>query len=109
MARIGSPDWSAMALPRPMVEPPPMATAQSAPQRAASSRASRAVSIGTCITALGNRPAARSPSSSATRRALSTCSGVLSTSARFAPRRSISPGSSRSAPGPKTTREALAV
>ena len=35
MARIGRPESSAIALPRPVVEPPPMATAQSAPSRRA--------------------------------------------------------------------------
>ncbi len=70
MARIGSPESSAIALPRPVVEPPPMATAQSASSRRATSRASRAVSIGTCITARSNTPAAWSPSRAAMRSAV---------------------------------------
>src|ERR1700689_425154 len=58
MAMIGRPLSSAMALPSPMVEPPPMATQQSASRFLAAALASRAVSIGTCITAPGKIPEA---------------------------------------------------
>ena len=75
-ARIGSDDVSAIALPRPVVDPPPIATAQSAPTYAAYSRASRAVSTGTCITAFANTPAAREPNRSASASACSRCCGV---------------------------------
>src|SRR5258706_1014476 len=101
---MGSRESSAIALPRPVVEPPPIATAQSAPTRRASSRASRADSIGTCITAFGKTPAARAPSIAATRSAESTCSGVDRISARLAPRRSISRSRYFRLPAPKTTR-----
>ncbi len=93
-----------MALPSPVVEPPPTATAQSASSRRASSRASRATSIGTCITARANTPALLAPSMPATRSAVAACSGVVSTSARRAPRRSTSSGSRLSAPWPNKTR-----
>ena len=82
-----------------------MATAQSAPSWRATSRASRAVSIGTCITARSKMPAARAPSNWATCSAEARCSGVLSTSARAAPSASISRGSWASEPAPKTTRD----
>jgi hypothetical protein len=93
-----------MALPRPVVEPPPTATAQSAPSWRATSRASRAVSIGTCITARSKIPAALSPSICAMRSADARCSGVDSTSARRAPSASISLPSCEREPGPNTTR-----
>ncbi len=51
MAMMGSLVSTAIALARPMVEPPPIATMQSAAMRRAISRAARAVSTGTCITA----------------------------------------------------------
>src|SRR5437667_9844691 len=56
-ARIGRPEVSAMALPKPMVEPPPTTTQQSALMESASSLASFAASTGVCITALSNTPA----------------------------------------------------
>ena len=105
MARIGSGDSSAIALPRPVVEPPPIATAQSAPTRAASSRAARATSIGTCITARANTPAHRSPSRFATSSACAACSGVASTSARLrAEPLDLARQLVESAPAPNTTR-----
>ena len=109
MATIGSPESSAMALPSPVVEPPPMATAQSAPRARATSRASRAVSIGTCIAAFAKTPAERSPRSADTRSADADCSGVDSTSARRAPSRSISGPNCASEPAPKITRAGCAV
>ena len=54
------------------------------------SLASRAVSIGTCITARSNTPAARAPSKLATISAELRCSGVDKTSARLKPSASIS-------------------
>ncbi len=95
-----------MALPRPVVEPPPMATAQSALAALAASRARRAVSIGTCIAAPSNTPTARSPSSAAARSASARWPGVLSTSTRVAPSRATSSGRRASVPAPKTTRVA---
>src|SRR5436309_11621887 len=56
-ARIGKPEVSAIALPRPMVEPPPTTTQQSALTDFARSLASLASSSGVCITALSNTPA----------------------------------------------------
>lgn len=48
-ATIGSPDVSATALARPVVEPPPTQTSTSASCRAAAARARSAVASGTCI------------------------------------------------------------
>ena len=68
-------------------------------------RAASAVSIGTCITAWSYTPAERLPRRADTSSAEARCSGVDSTSARVAPRRSISSPSRSSAPTPNTTRD----
>ena len=109
MAMIGIGASSAIALPRPMVEPPPMATAQSAPSSAASARALRALSIGTCISAPSWMPARLEPSSSPTFSAWARCGGVQRTSARVDPIASTSSRIEASFPDPKTTREGSAV
>ena len=106
-ARIGSTDSSAMALPSPIVEPPPIATQQSAPSSPAISRAACATSTGTCITACAQMPAARSPRIAATRSASGRCSGVDKMSARRAPSVDSSSGSLSSAPHSNTTREGV--
>ncbi len=98
-----------MALPSPVVEPPPIATAQSTPSCLASSRASRPVSNGTCITARSNTPTARAPSTPATISAEARCSGVDGTRARLQPSASISRISCASAPAPGMTRAGWAV
>ncbi len=79
MATIGIPVSRAMALPSPVVEPPPNATAQSAPASRARAVASRALSTGTCMTAPGYTPADSGPRRSAMRRASACWFGVQST------------------------------
>src|SRR5579883_2656336 len=102
---MGRPLSSAIALPSPVVEPPPIATAQSPPSRLASARAARAVSIGTCITASAKMPAARSPRRPVASSARSRCSGKESTIAFPAPSRATSSASRSKLPTPKITRE----
>ena len=81
----GRPCSSAIALPRPIAEPPPTATQPSAPSSAATWRARWATSIGTCMRASGRTPAARAPSAAATARPVSSCSGEHRTSTRVSP------------------------
>ena len=85
MAITGTPESSASALARPVVEPPPIATRQLASTLCTTSSAALTVSTGTCIAASQNVPAACGPSSSTTRAASAFCPGVESTSARSAP------------------------
>ena len=58
MAITGTPESSARALARPVVEPPPMATRQLASTLCTTSSAALTVSTGTCIAASANTPAA---------------------------------------------------
>jgi hypothetical protein len=85
-----------------------MAMAQSAPSWWATSRACRAVSMGTCMTAWSKMPAQREPISAATRSALARWPGVHSTSARLRPAIGFLLQLLQAA-GPKMTRAAALV
>ena len=106
-ATIGSDEVSAIALPKPMVEPPPTAMQQSASTDFAMARAASTAAIGVCITAWSNRPATFK--SLATERTISARPGVDISNARFAPRRSTSAASCETAPAPNTTRAGMAT
>src|SRR3954468_13584810 len=60
-ATTGRPDVSAIALPNPIVEPPPTATQQSAFSDAARARALLATSTGVCMTTSSKTPHTASP------------------------------------------------
>src|SRR3954465_4815906 len=106
-ATTGSDEVSAIALPKPMVEPPPMATQQSASTDFAISRPAPTAFTGVCITAWSKTPATFNPLASAlTMRARP---GVEISSGRFAPRRSTSAASSAARPAPNTTRIGMAT
>ena len=106
-ATTGNDEVSAIALPKPMVEPPPTAMQQSAPTDFAIVRAASTAAIGVCITAWSKRPATFK--SCATERTISARPGVEMSSARLAPRRSTSAASCETAPAPNTTRAAMAT
>ena len=103
-ATIGRSSSSAIALARPIGVPPPSATQASAPTRRASARASSAFSIGACIRARSQIPAALAPSRAAASSASWRWPGVLTSSARSAPSRATSSGRRARLPGPNTTR-----
>ena len=108
-AITGRPEVSAIALPKPMVEPPPITTQQSAPSDAASRRASSASSTGVCITTLSNTPATKCFRELDTTSAILARPGVEIARTRFAPRRPTSAASCATEPGPNTTREGSPV
>src|SRR3954452_5995024 len=94
-----------MALPRPVVDPPPTATTASAPRSFTTRSASSVTPTGVCMTAPAKTPADRSPSEAAILLACASARpGVLSTSARRAQTRSTSGPSRASVPAPKITR-----
>ena len=100
IATLSSPSRAASALPKPVVEPPPMETVLLARRSRARRDASSRIVAGTCIRALAKSPAARSPNCSAIKRPRAWLPGVQSTNARSRPRASISPGSRSTAPIP---------
>ena len=106
-ATIGSAEVSAIALPKPMVEPPPTVMQQSAPRDFAISRAASTALIGVCITAWSKMPAIFK--SRATERTMSALPGVEMSSTRVAPSRSTSAASCETAPAPNTTRAGMAT
>lgn len=98
-----------MALPRPVVEPPPRATVQSAPVARTASGARPVTSTGVCVAASAKTPADRSSRRAAIPSASGRCCGVESTSA---PRRQSARTSSSTrarVPAPNTTRAGSAV
>ena len=106
-ATTGRPLVSAIALPKPMVEPPPTVTQQSAPRDLAISRASFTAPAGACITTLSKTPATLMSFDS--KEIIADRPGVESMSTRFAPSRSNSAGNCATEPAPNTTRDGRPV
>ena len=106
-ATTGSDELSAIALPKPIVEPPPMAMQQSASTELAMSRAASTALSGVCITAWSKMPATCSPR--AMERTICARPGVEMRSARFAPSLCTSAASCATAPAPNTTRVGMAT
>src|SRR5579875_2434688 len=97
----------AIALPSPMVDPPPSATIQSA-RAAAKALIARAVtSTGVCIAASANTPAARSLSEAASAWAASFWAGVDKINARCRSAADNSSASRLTLPAPNTMRAGL--
>src|SRR6218665_3246070 len=104
MATIGRPMSSAIALARPMVEPPTSATTPSAPSDVAYAHALCAPSPGTCMRAPSTTPTQRSPTTAAAAWATVDSCGVHSTSARSTPNAATSSVRRARLPGANTTR-----
>jgi hypothetical protein len=95
---------SAIALPSPVVDPPPSDTSTSAAASRAAFTARSVTSTGVCIAASVNTPALSAPSCCASAMALSFCCGVESTNARACFSARTSSPTRASVPDPKTTR-----
>jgi hypothetical protein len=105
-----APVRTAIALARPVVEPPPTATTQSKPpEPAANSSACSVTDTGVCMAAPSNLAAASGPSSFSTSSPASASCGPVSTSARFRPSRSTSSRTWVREPTPNTTRTGWGV
>ena len=104
IATCGRPVRSAIALARPIVEPPPTATSPSTRSRATTAIAASVTSTGVCIRAPAKRAPARGPSRPAISSASPAWPGVESTSARATPSPSATSPTSPRRPGPNRTR-----
>ncbi len=95
---------AASALDSPVVEPPPIATTQSALLERSTPSACSVTSTGVCMAAPSKRAASSGPSDSPTRCATSSSRLLASRSTRLPPTLSTSARTCEMVPEPKTTR-----